>query len=133
MNYSPDLTSAAVKMVLSLGVVLFIVWGLYRLAKTKLPTLSMGGKRKFIQIIDSQYVGVKKSVAMVQVPGSVLVLGIGSDNVNLLTQINDPEILNDIKTASGRQRSLSFRDQLQRFTQPQNKRQSNIHEETVVK
>lgn len=132
MNYAPDLTSAAIKMVLSLGVVLFIVWGLYRLAKTKLPIHSMGGKHKFIQIIDSQYVGVKKSVAMVQVPGSVLVLGIGSDNVNLLTQINDPEVLDDIKTASGRHRSLSFREQLQRFTQPQNKRQSNVREETAV-
>lgn len=132
MNYAPDLTSAAIKMVLSLGVVLFIVWGLYRLAKTRLPIHSMGGKQKFIQVIESQYVGVKKSVAMVQVPGSVLVLGIGSDNVSLLTQINDPAVLNDIKTASGRQRSLSFKDQLQRFTQPQKKRQSNVREETAV-
>lgn len=132
MNYAPDLTSAAIKMMLSLGVVLFIVWGLYRLAKTKLPIHPMGGRHKFIQIIDSRYVGVKKSVAMVQVPGSVLVLGIGSDNVNLLTQINDPEVLKDIKTSSGGHRSLSFRDQLQRFTQPQNNRQSKADEETAV-
>ena len=43
MNTGPDLTMAAMKMIMALGVVLFMVWGLYRLTKGKLA-LHPGGR-----------------------------------------------------------------------------------------
>ena len=96
MNTGPDLTMAAIKMIMALGVVLFMVWGLYRLTKGKLAMHPGGRGNKRIQVMESQYVGVKKSIAMVKIPGSVLVLGVGTDSVNLLTKIEDPEVLKTI-------------------------------------
>lgn len=132
MNGAPDLATAAIKMMFSLAVVLLIVWGLYRLAKGKLPTHTMGGKNKHIQVVDSQYLGVKKSVTMVKIPGSILVLGVGADNVNLLTQINDPEILNSISLNSKKQRVLGFKDQLNRLTKSQPKGTPDIYNKKVA-
>ncbi len=131
MSAAPDLTTAAFKMVGSLGVVLLIVWALYRVAKGKLPINPMGGKAKFIQVVDSQYVGVKKSIALVQIPGSVLVVGVGSDNVNLLTQIDDPDLLNRLKAAPKKHRAVSFKDQLQRLTKPQRHDTPDLHNTTL--
>lgn len=132
MSSAPDLTTAAIKMMFSLGVVLLIVWGLYRLAKGKLPTHAMGGKTRHIQVVDSQYLGVKKSVAMVKIPGSILVLGVGADNVNLLTQIDDPEILDTIVSPPKKQRILGFKDHLNRLTRPQQKNRSDHYSETAA-
>ena len=117
MSSSPDLALATVKMVIALGVVLAVIWGLYRIARRSLPMAQAGGKGKMIQILESQYLGVKKNITMVQVPGAVLVLGVGPDRVNLLSRIDNPEIIKDIAANSVNQRAIvSFKDQLQRFT-----------------
>lgn len=117
MNTSPDLTLATVKMVIALGVVLAVIWGLYRIARRSLPMAQAGGKGKMIQVLESQYLGVKKNITLVQVPGEVLVLGVGPDRVNLLTRIDNPEIIKSIADASASQRSFgSFKDHLQRLT-----------------
>jgi flagellar protein FliO/FliZ len=133
VNSAPDLATAAIKMMFSLGVVLLIVWGLYRMAKGKLPTHTIGGKPKFIQIVDSQYLGVKKSITMVKIPGSVLVLGVGANDVNLLSRIDDPDILDGIKTTPKKPRILGFKDHLHRLTKVQHRENLNINNKTVVK
>ncbi|MGD9008311.1 MAG: flagellar biosynthetic protein FliO [Desulfobacteraceae bacterium] len=117
MNYSPDLTMATLKMVLSLAVVLALVWGLSRLAKKKLPMANGGGKTGLIQVLESQYLGIKKSVTLVKVPGSVLVLGVSPDRVSLLSKIEEPELLSGVEAdIKAQQTGLSFRAQLRRFT-----------------
>jgi flagellar biosynthetic protein FliO len=117
MNYSPDLTMATLKMVLSLTVVLALVWALARLAKKKLPMASGGGKAGRIQVLESRCLGIKKSVTLVKVPGSVLVLGVSPDRVSLLSKIEEPELLSGVEAdIKARQTGLSFRDQLRRFT-----------------
>lgn len=116
MNYSPDLTMATLKMILSLAVVLALVWGGSRLAKKKLP-MAGGGKNNRIQVLESHYLGVKKAIALVKVPGSVLVIGLGPDRVSLLSKIEEPAVLSSVEADAGTQPSgLSFRDQLRRIT-----------------
>ena len=132
MNYAPDLTTAAIKMVLSLGVVLLIVWVLYRMAKSKLPMHRMGGMHNAMQVVESRQLGLKKSIAMVKVPGSVLVLGIGTDRVNLLTKIDDPEILKALSVEPEKQRVTGFREQLRRLTRPNVNAESHTLKETLV-
>ena len=131
MNYAPDLTTAAIKMVMALGVVLLMVWGLYRLAKGRLSVHPGGGQDKLIQVMESQYVGVKKSITLVQIPGSILVLGVGTDSVNLLSQIDDPEAIRNI-TVSTEQRTVSFKEHLQRFTQPKTQKRNNLQNDNAV-
>ena len=117
MNGSPDLTMATLKMVISLAVVLAVIWGLYRVAKRSLPMTQAYGKGKMIQILENQVLGMKKSITMVQVPGAVLVLGISPDRVNLLTRIDNPEIIKGIvQSASNERGVVSFKDQLRRLT-----------------
>jgi flagellar protein FliO/FliZ len=45
------------------------------------------GKR--IHVLESHYMGVKKTISLVQVPGKVLVLGISGDRINLLDTLDD--------------------------------------------
>ncbi len=117
MSYSPDLTMATLKMVLSLALVLALVWGLSRLAKKKLPMANGGGKAGLVQVLESQCLGIKKSVTLVKVPGSVLVLGVSSDRVSLLSKIEEPGLLNGVDAEiKAQQTGSSFRDQLRRLT-----------------
>ena len=117
MSGPPDLTLSTIKMVISLVVVLGVIWGLYRVAKKALPMTPTGGKGRMIRILESQYLGVKKSVTLVQVPGAVLVLGVSADKINLLMQIDNPDIIQGISDRSGQQRGVvSFKEQLRRMT-----------------
>ena len=117
MSSPPDLTLAAIKMVASLAVVLAIVWGLYRVARKTMPSVHAGANGKLIKVLENRHLGVKKSIAMVQVPGAVLVLGIGADNVQLLTQLDDPEAIQKITATVDQQgASTSFMSHLQRLT-----------------
>ena len=118
MNAMTDLSMVTLKMVISLAFVLAIIWGLYRAAKKKLPMAQNGsGNGKLMRVVEHQYLGIKKTITMVQIPGAVLVLGVSSDRVNLLTQIDDPEVINRITSRLDSQRSiLNFKDQLQRLT-----------------
>lgn len=117
MNYSPDAAAATIKMIIALGFVLAMVWGLYKIAKKKMPMLGNAGKGQLIQVIENRCIGVKKNIALVRVPGSVLVLGIGAEKVSLLSQIADPAVIKSIEAATTPSESVvSFKDQLKRFT-----------------
>jgi flagellar biosynthetic protein FliO len=103
MNAAPDMITAGLKMIAALGVVLalilFLLYGLRRMSGQRLGPL--GGKR--IQVVESHYLGVKKSIALVQVPGKVLVLGLTADRINLLdtldeTSIDTPSAPNETKS-----------------------------------
>ncbi len=117
MNTAPDLTMAAIKMVASLAVVLGIVWGLYRVARRTMPAVQGRGRGKLIHVLENQHLGNRKSIAMVQVPGAVLVLGVGSENIQMLTRLDDPEVIRAIETQAGQAGApMSFVAQLQRLT-----------------
>jgi flagellar biosynthetic protein FliO len=92
MNAAPDMITAGLKMIAALGVVLalilFLLYGLRRMSGQRLGPL--GGKR--IQVVESHYLGVKKSIALVQVPGKVLVLGLTADRINLLDTLDETSI-----------------------------------------
>lgn len=119
MNYAPDLTMAAIKMVLSLGLVLTILWVAYRWTRRSLPAGATGAKGQLIKVLGSRYLGVKKSIAVVQVPGTVLVLGIGGDRINLLTQIDDPDLLANLSESPANEgKGEGFKEQLQRMLRP---------------
>jgi flagellar protein FliO/FliZ len=68
-----------------------------------------------IRVIANQYIGVKKNIALVEVPGTVLVVGISNDRISLLTKIEGQGVLDDIKAETSRI-PPSFSDHLQRLT-----------------
>lgn len=89
MNAVPDMVTTGLKMLAALGMVLaLIVFLLYGLRKVTGQRMGgPGGKR--IHVLENHYLGVKKSIALVQVPGKVLVLGLSADRVNLLDTISE--------------------------------------------
>lgn len=96
MNYQPDMISTIIKMVGALVVLLGGLWIVsgYLKKLTKTNGLKSGGKK--IKVIENCYVGVKKTISLVEVPGAVLVLGIAGDNITMLTKLED-DVLTDLR------------------------------------
>ena len=115
MNTAPDVVSSALQMLMALGIVLGGLLGVFYLLKRYLKRDSGGVKGQLIRVIANQYIGIKKNIALVEVPGSILVVGISNDNISLLTKIEDKEVLEDLRQeVSGI--TPSFSDHLQRLT-----------------
>ena len=102
-----------------IAVLVFVVGGLVFLnvyVRRQLHA-GKGGNGRRIRVLESTHLGVKKSIAMVQVPGAVLVLGVTTERIILLERIDDPDGLHG--AASARADNVSagcFKDHLQRWT-----------------
>ena len=115
MNYPPDMISSALKMLIVLGILLGgLVIALYFTKKIMRKTGQSKGK--MIRVLENNYVGVKKSISLVEVPGAVLVLGITNDNINLLAKIDDVEIVNKVTRPEDEKISQSFSDHIQKIS-----------------
>jgi flagellar protein FliO/FliZ len=115
MNTAPDAISATLQMLTALAIVLGGLLVVFYFLKRFLRRDAGGTGNPLIRVIASQYIGVKKNVALVEVPGTVLVLGISSDNISLLTKIEDPSVVDAIRQETTRL-TPSFSDHLQRLT-----------------
>jgi flagellar protein FliO/FliZ len=72
-------------------------------------------KEPLIKVIASQYIGIKKNISLVEIPGSVLVIGVSNDNISLLTKIED-EIVLDVLRQEHYRIGPTFSEHLQRLT-----------------
>lgn len=115
MNSSPDVVSGAFQMLTALGIVLGGLLLVFYFMKRYLKRDVGGSSGQLIQVIASQYIGIKKTIALVKVPGTILVVGVSNDKISMLTKIEDKEIIEAIQQeACGI--SPSFSDHLQRLT-----------------
>jgi flagellar protein FliO/FliZ len=115
MTSSPDMVSGAFQMLTALGIVLGGLLLIFYFMKRYLKRDIGGSSGQLIQVIASQYIGVKKSIALVKVPGTILVIGVSNDNISMLTKIEDKADIEAIQQeASGM--TPSFSDHLQRLT-----------------
>ena len=115
MITAPDLVSTALKMLTALGVVLGGLLVVFYFMKRFLKRDVGGSKEQFIKVIASQYIGIKKNISIVEIPGSILVVGVSNDNISLLTEIEDKVVLDDLRQENFRN-TPSFSDHLQRLT-----------------
>jgi len=93
-----DLFSASLKMVYTLGLVLgamFVVFHLFK--KFGLKNSVFGGEGKPIKVLSTGFLAPRKSIALVEVAGDVLVIGISNDQISLLGNVQDPERIEQIK------------------------------------
>jgi flagellar protein FliO/FliZ len=92
----PNIFDAALKM---LGILIVLLGGLYaclRLMKRLLNTGFTGKSDQLIRVLNVRSVGIKKQIALVEVPGAVLVIGMTGDRMQLLDKIVDADIRNRI-------------------------------------
>ena len=116
MNYTPDLFTTAIKMLSALGIVLGGMFVLFYFMKRYLKRDAIGSTEKLIKVLASSYLGIKKSIALVEVPGAVLVVGITHDNISLLSKIEDKDTLDNFKVQGVDQTQTTFSDQLQKIS-----------------
>jgi flagellar protein FliO/FliZ len=115
MITSPDMTSSALQMLAALGIVLGGLLLAFYLLKRYLKRDVDGGRGQLIRVIASQYIGIKKHIALVEVPGTILVVGISNDKISLLANIDDKEVRESLhQEVAGI--APSFSDHLQRLT-----------------
>ena len=116
MNYPPEMWTTALKMITALAIVigfLFISLHLFkRMYKNKLT----GPGGNLINVLASSYVGVKKNVALVEVPGTVLVLGITNDRISLLSEISKDDVDAESRRISAAKKPTAFTEHLRRLT-----------------
>ncbi len=114
MTYTPDMLSSGLKMtvalVLVLGTVLLVAWFARRFLNRR---ISAGGSG--LRILASQYVGVKKNIMLLEVPGSVLVLGVTGDRISLLDKIEDAEALRKMAPSDEAGSADSFQSYLNKL------------------
>lgn len=112
---SPELATAAFKMI---GVLVLIIGGLLafnRYSRRFLKGGMGGGGRKHLQILESTPIGLKKSIALVKVPGAVLVIGVTNDRITLLERMDGHDYA-DLADAQDQPRLTSFSDHLRKVT-----------------
>ena len=93
MNGSPDMLATALKMLAALALVLGVLGLVFYLSKRVMRKDISGSGGKMIRVLASQYIGLKKSISLVEIPGAILVVGIAGDTIRLLTKIEDKTIL----------------------------------------
>lgn len=114
---SPELFSSLLKifsaLAVTIGVLILTAW-LFR------KIMRRGGgeinDRELIRILSSLYLGPKSSIMLVDVLGRVIVVGITSGTISLLTEIMDPESLEHLKDARVKKEgAASFSNYLKGF------------------
>ena len=116
MNCAPDLVSSSIKMLSALGIVLGGMLLLFYFMKRYLKRDFSGSKNKLIRVLATSYIGVKKHISLIEVPGSVLVVGITNDRISLLSKIEDEVILDNLKGTEEEGNQASFSDHLQKIS-----------------
>ena len=116
MNYQPDLISTSLKMLMILAILVGGLLLTFYYTKRKFGKQMGGPKGKLIRVLGNTYIGVKKQISLVEIPGAVLVLGLSSDNISLLAKIDDEETLGTIKTFEEAKVLPSFSDHLQKLS-----------------
>ena len=116
MNYYSDLIPTALKMLSALALVLAGLGVAIFFTKRMLTNRVGGNGDKLIRVLASSYLGVKKNISLVRVPGALLVLAISGDNIRLLTKIEDRKILDKFKGFDRENPGPSFTQQLQKFS-----------------
>jgi len=116
MNYHPDFIWTALKMLVALGILLGVLIIALYFAKRIFKVGGNQPKGRMIRVLANTYVGAKKNISLVEVPGAILILGITSDTISLLSKIEDDEILNKFRGYEDEKIAGSFSSQLQKFS-----------------
>jgi len=112
---TPELVTAAMKMI---GVLVLIVGGLlaFNAYSKRFFRNGLGAAgHKAVRVIENTPLGLKKSIALVKVPGAVLVLGVTHDRISLLNCIDETTFADSTETLPT-EPGPSFKEHLRRLS-----------------
>jgi len=109
-----DFVASLLKMVSALavvlGVMLAVLWAVRKLMKKTGAGVDDGHA---IRVLSTRYLGPKSSIMLVDVLGSVIVVGVTGSQISMLTTITDEESLERLKSSrAGVGDSQPFLDQI---------------------
>ena len=85
-----DFMSALIKMAITFTLVVFLIVALlFLLKKYRLRSFSLKGLPE-MRLISMLHLAPKRSIALVEVCGQWLLVGVGTENVALLTRLDPP-------------------------------------------
>jgi flagellar protein FliO/FliZ len=115
-----DFGGALVTMLAGLALVLGLMVGLYWLLRRFLPGVATGGVAGGgLKLLGRLPLAPRKYVALIEVADRVLVVGVSEQGVNLLTTLEDRDLVEDIKQAGGGQSfARMFKRAAQREEEP---------------
>ena len=116
MNATPDMLATSLKMLAALALVLAGLGIFFYISKRVMRKNLGTSGGKMIRVLASQYIGLKKNISLVEVPGAILVVGIAGDTIRLLTRIDDKTILDQIHEPGNERVTPSFSDHLHKIT-----------------
>lgn len=116
MNATPDMLATTLKMLAALALVLGGLGIFFYFTKRVMRKDIGNSAGGMIRVLASQYIGLKKNISLVQIPGAILVVGIAGDSICLLTKIEDKTILDQIHDQGAGRIHPSFSDQLNKIT-----------------
>lgn len=93
MSTLPDATGLVVRMVLSLGVVLMLIWGaVYVLQRISGKNGQLGGgNASHIRVLDRAYLAPKKAVYVLQIGSRTFAVGVTDTQISPLTELDSEE------------------------------------------
>jgi flagellar protein FliO/FliZ len=98
-----EIIPSGLKMISMFAVVLGLMFLIFfGFKKYVLKNTAFGGGNKLVNVLGTWFLGPKKNIALVEVAGEVLVLGMSQENITLLSSIIDEEKIEEIKNASGK-------------------------------
>ena len=98
-----EMIPSGLKMISMFAVVLGLMFLIFfGFKKYVLKNTAFGGGNKLVNVLGTWFLGPKKNIALVEVAGEVLVLGMSQENITLLSSIIDEEKIEEIKNASGK-------------------------------
>jgi flagellar biogenesis protein FliO len=111
----PELLPSALKMIAALAVVIGGMFVAVHFVRRYVQRSGGASTAWLVRVVASQPIGVKKTITLVEVPGCVLVLGVSGDRIQLLTRLDDPQVLEQVRSHRGLE-AASFFEHLSRVT-----------------
>ncbi len=97
VNEQPGFTGSVIKMVASLAIVLSVMFAIVFLVKKYLGRkIGLTGQDQKIKVLTSTYLGPRKSIALVEVAGEKIVVGVTAANITMLTKLGREEDFSEI-------------------------------------
>ncbi len=91
-----DYTYMLLRTLLALGIVLALIIGAVYAMRLLSGRVGKGSGGAPIRVLARSFIGQKSSIAIVEVTGEVLVLGISVNAVNLLARIEDKDVISGL-------------------------------------
>ncbi|MDD4802265.1 MAG: flagellar biosynthetic protein FliO [Syntrophomonas sp.] len=93
---SSNLWQSFLKLILVLAIIVAAAWAIIRLFAKQINSKMQG---TWLHVVDEVMLGQNRGLVLCEVSGRIYALGVTDSQINLLFEVNDPQLLAEINTA----------------------------------